>query len=388
MKRDGYSGMDWREIAPYNRFWREVVSGPPAQNHRRSPASPERKEKARHRSISLFSEKTCPNNGGKVRFAEQTVDTLPDISSVSFIVTGLAQQTQPLTGPAQPASKQSKDTRELEAAPAQTDDEMQLIANRRELDAMVDNVLVANEDIGSVINLVGSAGRPESLENCQVGQVVTGLTVVPSGPIVIGENQSKGIMLTGGKSPYVATLLDSITGDSGDLLVVKQPDIFGPKVMIEGKKGVSPGNYNLYAADAAGHHQLITIVVAKQEPVKGAGSGDVATQQEEIAKAVSEKLKRALPGFPSIKSKVNPGKVTVGPKDGDSQSAVIKIAPVADPKKPKLTEPDRTKVEEWVKAIFKATVTITRTTIDASTGVAKIEIKLPLKELKENLTSK
>lgn len=114
----------------------------------------------------------------------------------------------------------------------------------------------------------------------------------------------------------------------------------------------------------------------------------MATQQEEIAKAVSEKLKRALPGFPSIKSKVNPGKVTVGPKDGDSQSAVIKIAPVADPKKPKLTEPDRTKVEEWVKAIFKATVTITRTTIDASTGVAKIEIKLPLKELKENLTSK
>ncbi len=66
MKQGGYSGMDQREIAPYNRFWREVVSGPPAQNHRRSPVGPERKEETRQKSISLFSEKTCPNNGGKL----------------------------------------------------------------------------------------------------------------------------------------------------------------------------------------------------------------------------------------------------------------------------------------------------------------------------------
>lgn len=59
--------MDRIQIAAYTRSWCEVLSGPPAQNQRRRSAGSERKEETSHRSISVFSEKTCPNNGGKLR---------------------------------------------------------------------------------------------------------------------------------------------------------------------------------------------------------------------------------------------------------------------------------------------------------------------------------
>ncbi|BFU90273.1 MAG: hypothetical protein NTAFB01_14600 [Nitrospira sp.] len=66
--------MDLREIAPYNRFWREVLSRSPAQNQRRSPAGPERKEETRQKSYSLFSQKICPNNGGKLTWTPQEIE--------------------------------------------------------------------------------------------------------------------------------------------------------------------------------------------------------------------------------------------------------------------------------------------------------------------------
>jgi hypothetical protein len=69
--------MDRQEIAPYNRFWREVLSRLPAQNQRRSPAGSERKEETGQKSMSLFSGKTCPNNRGKLSpFTEESEDSI------------------------------------------------------------------------------------------------------------------------------------------------------------------------------------------------------------------------------------------------------------------------------------------------------------------------
>jgi hypothetical protein len=96
--------MDQTEIVAYKRFWRDVLIGPPAQTADRGmrPASlgqvgasrtrhnSKRKEGARQKAISLFPEKTCPNNGGKLSLPERHAAKLipaserpdPDLAAV------------------------------------------------------------------------------------------------------------------------------------------------------------------------------------------------------------------------------------------------------------------------------------------------------------------
>ena len=83
---------------------------------------------------------------------------------------------------------------------------------------------------------------------------------MPAGDVELkaAETATKQLVITGGKAPYTAELLeDPVPG-----LTVKQPVPFGPRILIRKEGTTTPAEtFNIYITDAAGHNKTVMIVV-------------------------------------------------------------------------------------------------------------------------------
>ncbi len=124
-------------------------------------------------------------------------------------------------------------------------------------------VLASREQaIADVIRVVLEADVANALKSCNVTDVATAFTVQPAGPIEMKKaaGGNKRLVITGGKPPYTAELLEApVEG-----LRVTQPVPLGPRVLIEvTATKVTVADYNVYVSDATGKSQTVVIRITE-----------------------------------------------------------------------------------------------------------------------------
>lgn len=128
--------------------------------------------------------------------------------------------------------------------------------------------------VASVVNTVSETRPLETLKLCgvEVPEEVKRIKVIAAGDVELenGKAATKQLVISGGKAPYTAELLeDPVTG-----LTVKQPVPFGPRVLIRTDGNTPAEKYNIYITDAAGHDKTIVLNVAKKKDRNGDGPVD------------------------------------------------------------------------------------------------------------------
>lgn len=202
------------------------------------------------------------------------VATLPDIQALPAIINGLAQTSAQFTKiPVSPKSaeemtgksrrvaekaevamaKEALMEQEKGAAIHELNDAMEV------LKSSATKLSVVTQRVMAMVNSVSETRPLETLKECGVEGTPTGISVQPKGSVEFqaGKPGTRRLVVTGGKPPYAAELLeDPVAG-----LTVKQPVPFGPRIQIEATDKAPAGEYNVYIADAAGNSETVKVVV-------------------------------------------------------------------------------------------------------------------------------
>ena len=108
---------------------------------------------------------------------------------------------------------------------------------------------------------MGDSTSIETLKDCGVDEakLTPTLTVTPAGVIQIKNSQdsTRNLIVSGGRAPYMAELLES-----SDKIAVSQPVPFGPRISVEVKKDAPVGDYNIYVSDVAGNSALVKLTIS------------------------------------------------------------------------------------------------------------------------------
>lgn len=215
------------------------------------------------------------------------VQTIPDLTALSGIIGGLMQTSQQFTKLPEAAAAPPKGeiTQPFVGVDPAIGD---LSAAQDRLIKAAAVTTEARQKVAAVVNSVSAAEPAKSLKQCNVDvDEALGIKVHPPGNVVFKQNEAltRGLMLTGGKKPYLAQLLD----EPSEGLKVKQPVPGGPKVEIEAT-GKAPANtYNLFLSDAAEHVEVIKVVVRE---VKPACPSVALNDYEKELKKDAEKVKK------------------------------------------------------------------------------------------------
>lgn len=193
--------------------------------------------------------------------------TIPDIQGLPSIVGGLAQTSAQFTKLPEVTKGGEQMTGKTE--PAKIARDVPVAEERRPVEQLNEakeqlrtQALALGERVrrvATVVNSVSETKPAATLKQCGVQEVVTGVSVQPVGPVEFekGKAATKRLVITGGKPPYTAELLeDPVKG-----LTVKQPVPFGPRVVIEATTEAPPDTYTLLVTDAAGNTKTVAVRV-------------------------------------------------------------------------------------------------------------------------------
>ena len=207
------------------------------------------------------------------------VETEPDIASLPGVIDALAQTSMQFTKiPESARSKEqlagsaptgivNDDAKTFGITGVNLEELLKLNELLGELEGLLITLSSATLGVKSVVDAVSEARPLESLKLCGVAvpEEVKAIKLTPAGDVelVAGKSETKQLVITGGKAPYTAELLE----DPVDGLTVKQPVPFGPRVLIRTDENLLLGDkkYNIYITDAAGHNKTVMIVVSSPD---------------------------------------------------------------------------------------------------------------------------
>lgn len=200
------------------------------------------------------------------------VATVPEIQALSAIIGSLAQvsaqftklpeTTKGVPGKSEKVEKalDKMRPRAAVAAPTELNNELDIL---KESSRKLGN---STRRVAAIVNAVSEAPRAEALKDCGVEEVATGLTVRPAGPIEFDEGKggTRRLLITGGKSPYGAKLLERPV--VGLIVPPPEPFVLHPEVVIQATDKAPVGKYTVSVTDAAGHNQMVIVNVKPKTP--------------------------------------------------------------------------------------------------------------------------
>jgi len=197
--------------------------------------------------------------------------TLPDIQGLPGIVGGLAQTSAQFGklpevkkgGEQMTGKTTTKETLQLQA------DKPTVKQLNDEKDALKTQAIALGSPVravSAVVNAVSEAKPSATLKQCGVEEVATGLAVVPPAPVEFekGKDATTRLVITGGKPPYVAELLE----EPVEGLTVSQPVKFGSRVVIQITSKAALGQYTVLITDTASNTKTIGVTIKEPVPEK------------------------------------------------------------------------------------------------------------------------
>ena len=223
----------------------------------------------------------------------------PDLQALSSIISGLgAAYGQFTTVPE--STKSAKDIggegdgAEQSALKSTGTPLPSLEEKRIALRTAVATLSTSSRQVGDFVNAVAADKPVAALRRCGVDiETIAGdISVEPSGPVEfkVGARSADGRVIIGGRAPYRASLVGSVTG-----LSVTQPELFGPAFLVQAADGLAKGEYSVLIADGAGHRKFVPVRVT--EAVSGDGGSSGGGGEDPLArldKTQVENLQKAL----------------------------------------------------------------------------------------------
>ena len=177
----------------------------------------------------------------------------------------------------------------VELTPAQLGAIKMLRIAVNDLASMGADLASRTRQVASVVNSVNKNRPIETLKDCgvNVSEISTDITVAPTQVQFKAKTAGKRtIIVSGGKSPYVARLLESSTPG----VSVQNPIPGDRSIVVKATKDVTVGTYTLFVADAANHDKTVSINVrgVKQDNRNGDDLSTFDKALGDLAKALSD----------------------------------------------------------------------------------------------------
>lgn len=202
------------------------------------------------------------------------IKTESDVSALPAIINGLSQTSaqfkkpaEATTGPGKMSGKNPKtnekatayikddQTKDKGGAIKELNDELEVLKQKAQ------DLSTAIRKVAAIVGKVVEAKPLATLKQCGVDPAITGISVQPSAlQFQKGKEETKMLVISGGKPPYAAQLLE----DQNELKV-KQTVPFGPIVEIRAFANVPVGSYQVYIADSAGNNEKVRVEVVEKQ---------------------------------------------------------------------------------------------------------------------------
>ncbi|MCG8606241.1 peptidoglycan-binding protein, partial [bacterium] len=141
------------------------------------------------------------------------------------------------------------------------------------LQGALDKLATAATDVRVMVGTASPKMTQSELDNCNIDSsaIETDIRLIPDtlGSVTPGVEFTRTIVVSGGKSPYTAEILEAPV----DGFAISQPVPFGPRVQIKGTDSVAAGTYTIFIADAAGHQRSLKLTVPAVQDSAGNGNG-------------------------------------------------------------------------------------------------------------------